>query len=761
MRNFTKKSWRYLLFFLCCGISIFILCCGENIKELDALMNKYDKTIGETIIIDVVEKDLLEIKCNNDSCEVNKNVITAIKEGQCNIKIKYKDEEKEITVNVKSKINISKYRYDMFIGDEFELEKIENISYIFSGEGLEIEGNKVLCKAQGNYVVKAILEGESKDIEISVKDIIINDNNINGFVGDILTIGIENPDGKDINFSTIDNIISVDGNKIKCLEKGVTTVFVEYDGAVAEVNVNVYDKIELLIDKQEYKVNVNEEVIINPYVLVNGVKDDTALIECLYNGDIIEINEYKIKGIKPGGAIITIKSSSLEIMIKIIVEESVNFEVNDIELFVGESKDIDINIIKGDSKDLIVTPLEDNVEYVNGKLIGKKVGETIVKVKLLNLEKEFKVIVNRLQIKVLNEKLELDFLEKLELEIEYPEFLEDELSYKVGKPSVLKVEDGKVIPLSEGKSQIIISLKNNPDIKKVITVTVTVDPIKIIELLHMEEVLMKKEVSTYGSVVRYQSVMGSVSRYLFDELVIEENIINVTENPYVGQKATPEILEELDETQKPRTGVLLEEIKYITYHDTGNNNGGADAKMHANYMVSSASIQYRARSWHYTVDSGTIIHHIPDNEVAWQGDTYDAYSKSIGIETCVNFGANLHLVWQKMGKLCAMLIAKYGLEISSIKQHYDWNQKNCPQTLRRNNLYSYAISLVEGELLARQALKGYEIKFESLNPEYLNEKGYIIKAPNAPIKVGYVVTITNSKGYNQSITLYSTLNPLS
>lgn len=767
MKKFYSRSLLGICIVICC-LFVFIS-CSEDIKELDYLSNNYEKSIGENIVINVSEIELLNVGCNNDVCEVNQNVIIAIKEGECIITLKYKEETKEIKVNVKSNININKYEYDMFLGDGFELESSDNLSYEVIGEGLTLSENKVYCNKEGNHVIKVYCGNETKDINVSVKNLIIKDRELSGYVGDELIIEIENTEGntiediENIKFSSLSDNIEVNKNKVKCLEKGSGIVLVEYDGATIEVIINVTDKLELVIDSNQYTVEVNKEIILSPHLLVNNEKDDSAKFEYFYEGDYLKVDGNKVVGLKPGTAVVKITYNSLELNVTVNVEEGVNFEVNDMELYIGESKDLDINIIKGDSwdiKDIIVTPLENNVEYNNGKITGNVVGETIVKVKLGNMEKEFKVVVNRLQIKVLNESLDIDFLDKLTLEIEYPEFLNDELTYKVGKTSVLKVENNTIIPLSEGKTQIIISLKNNPDVKKVITVNVTVDPIKIIELLHQEEVLMKKEVSTYGSVVRYQSVMGSVSRYLFDELVIEENIISVTDNPYVGQKATPEILKELDETQKPRTGVLLEEIKYITYHDTGNNNAGADAKMHANYMVSSGSLQYRARSWHYTVDSGTIIHHVPDNEVAWQGDEYDAYAKSIGIETCVNFGSNLHLVWQRMGKLCAMLISKYGLDISSIKQHYDWNQKNCPQTLRRNNLYSYAISLVEGELLARMALKGYEIKFKSLNPEYLNDKGCIIKAPESPIKVGYEVTITSSKGYNQTTTLYSVLNTL-
>ena len=120
----------------------------------------------------------------------------------------------------------------------------------------------------------------------------------------------------------------------------------------------------------------------------------------------------------------------------------------------------------------------------------------------------------------------------------------------------------------------------------------------------------------------------------------------------------------------------------------------------------------------------------------------------------------MNVIWHRMGKLCAQLIKKYDLSIDDIKQHYNWNGKDCPKTLRNNNLYSYAISLVEGELLYRMYLMNYDVSFESLNPEYLDNTGQIIKAPEEEIIVGYKVTIKNNKGYNESITLYTKVSPL-
>ena len=53
---------------------------------------------------------------------------------------------------------------------------------------------------------------------------------------------------------------------------------------------------------------------------------------------------------------------------------------------------------------------------------------------------------------------------------------------------------------------------------------------------------------------------------------------------------------------------------YITIHETGNRDAGADAAAHAGYLYNGANGEV---GYHYTVDDHEIYHHIPDNEKAW------------------------------------------------------------------------------------------------------------------------------------------------
>ena len=531
----------------------------------------------------------------------------------------------------------------------------------------------------------------------------------------------------------------------KCVCGETTEVLVETIKIAGKVEMNEGEEQTLVL-------SVLPEYATNKEVVWSSSDDSVATVE---NG--------LVKAIKAG--IVTIKASSQdgsnkETLIEIKVNYIPEFYVEDMDLFIGESKELNINIISGNIDDIRIEIEGTKVEYNDNIFTGVKIGETEVRISIKEITKTIYINVKPIAIKVLNESLEVDVFDKLELDIDYPKYLNYTLEFEVLNKEVFDIKDNTIIPNTNGTGKLKIYFKEDESIRRTITVKVTTDPIEVIKKLHIEEPLMKKKVTTFGSTKIDQSVMGSVSRYYFGSLNLIENIVPITDNDYVGVTATKEILNELDETGKPRTGVKLEEIKYITYHDTGNNTAGANAEMHARYMVGDYNKTTRARSWHYTVDSNCVIHHVPDDEVTWQGDAYTAYSQSIGIETCVDSGSNLHLVWQRMGKLCAQLITKYDLSINSIKQHYDWNQKNCPQTLRMNNLYSYAISLVEGELMVKRALNGYKIKFESLSPEYVNNEGVIIKAPLSDIKVGYKVTITDNNGYNESIELYSNLKPL-
>ncbi|MCI9273703.1 MAG: hypothetical protein HFE39_07085 [Clostridiales bacterium] len=144
---------------------------------------------------------------------------------------------------------------------------------------------------------------------------------------------------------------------------------------------------------------------------------------------------------------------------------------------------------------------------------------------------------------------------------------------------------------------------------------------------------------------------------------------------------------------------IQRKIQYIVIHETGNPSPGADAQAHSAYLLEGGD---GTTSWHYTVDEKQIYQHLPDNEVAWHaGDKTKAGGgnlNGIGMELCVNEDGNFEKTFHNAARLTAYLLNAYGLSIDQVKQHNDFNGKNCPQTIREDNRWSEFLEAVQGYL---------------------------------------------------------------
>ena len=142
-----------------------------------------------------------------------------------------------------------------------------------------------------------------------------------------------------------------------------------------------------------------------------------------------------------------------------------------------------------------------------------------------------------------------------------------------------------------------------------------------------------------------------------------------------------------------------------------------------------------------------------DDEYFYIGETYfnKTYEKianrggnnnSIGIETCVNEGTNVWLSFMRCAKLVAKLLDENDLEIYDVKQHHYFSGKNCPQTLRVNNLWDYFLHIVEVERQVLEFIKeGYQIKLIP-DSEYLEPNGVLSKLPKCVKGIGYTIETT-------------------
>ena len=123
---------------------------------------------------------------------------------------------------------------------------------------------------------------------------------------------------------------------------------------------------------------------------------------------------------------------------------------------------------------------------------------------------------------------------------------------------------------------------------------------------------------------------------------------------------------------------------YITIHETGNTDAGADAAAHGAYLSSSAG-EAALVSWHYTVDDHAIVQHLPDNETAYHaGDGADGPGNvaSIGIEICVNADGDFAKAKKNAAALVRLLMSEYFIPPANVVQHNHWNGKNCPAAIR-------------------------------------------------------------------------------
>lgn len=322
-----------------------------------------------------------------------------------------------------------------------------------------------------------------------------------------------------------------------------------------------------------------------------------------------------------------------------------------------------------------------------------------------------------------------------------------------------------------------------------------------------------KNIRVYGWQHEYDHlIISSISKYLFEELNITENIVELNDDNRPG-------------TVKPN--------KYIVVHDTGDASSLHTAKFWSEAVFNRSwehkigeIIPYKC-SYQYVVDNEGIYHNLPDEEVAYHagdgtrfdytlyptniiattnkpvitisedgyylinnistnilaprfkkekdgkilidriatssdindqsilckiidgkyyiGETYfsQGYEKianrggnnnSVGIESCITEGTDIYYTWQKTAKLVAKLLDENKLTIDDVKQHHYFSGKNCPQTIRMNDMWEHFKELVLFEQQIREFKKeGYHIEL-IVNDENILPNGRIKSLNQKEIK---------------------------
>ncbi len=288
--------------------------------------------------------------------------------------------------------------------------------------------------------------------------------------------------------------------------------------------------------------------------------------------------------------------------------------------------------------------------------------------------------------------------------------------------------------------------------------------------------IIEKDITVYGYKFDYDyHLIGSIVPYLFEDLKITENVASLNNENRPGIVKEKKLItihdtgdaDEYKDALYWSTAVYNElngDSKYAAsfqyvldnkaiYHNIPDNevawHAGDSTKF--DYTLYNTNIKYTEEfdidinsDGYYTIngektnilaptDNGRILSKKDFNDAGilcvnkngnfHLGLTYynEVYKKianrggnnnSIGMEVCINIGQDIYLNWQRSAKLTAHLLDVNKLTFKDIVPHHFFSGKNCPQTLRRNDLWHHFLELVKVEYQVLQYMKeGYSIRF--------------------------------------------------
>ena len=134
--------------------------------------------------------------------------------------------------------------------------------------------------------------------------------------------------------------------------------------------------------------------------------------------------------------------------------------------------------------------------------------------------------------------------------------------------------------------------------------------------------------------------------------------------------------------------------------------------------------------------------------------SFGGNNNSVGIEMCVNAGADMYTSYQVNAQLVADILIRNNLDLTRVKQHNTFDGKNCPQVILAGNYWEEFMKMVEINYILQKDYSDVEITLQSDNPNIVDNSGKVINPPQVATTVGYTITV---KVGNQSktIKLYS------
>lgn len=135
--------------------------------------------------------------------------------------------------------------------------------------------------------------------------------------------------------------------------------------------------------------------------------------------------------------------------------------------------------------------------------------------------------------------------------------------------------------------------------------------------------------------------------------------------------------------------------EWVTVHETGNPNVGANAEMHRRFVHGGGGSE--GVSFHFVVDDREVIQLLPLTENGWHagdGANGPGNRTSIAIETCVNADGDWEATLGNLAALVVALCRSYGWGVDRVVQHNRWSGKDCPMRLRHEGRWEWLLGEV-------------------------------------------------------------------
>lgn len=143
----------------------------------------------------------------------------------------------------------------------------------------------------------------------------------------------------------------------------------------------------------------------------------------------------------------------------------------------------------------------------------------------------------------------------------------------------------------------------------------------------------------------------------------------------------------------------------LTIHSTGNLKSTAINER--NWLINPTNKS--GASWNICVDEKEAIIAIPLNEKSNHSGNGTGNNTSIGLEICESGDREKTL--RNAIQVSAYILKKFNLTYKDLKQHYDWNKKNCPRILRETSRWEWFVDEVKKEMEVNTMLDKFVEKY--------------------------------------------------